>query len=52
VTRIPLASRIPSRLWRLAPARQSFVNRNLERDLATLLHADSEVRVVAAIAGG
>ena len=36
----------------LRPLVNPFVDRMLERDLAAPLRADSEVRVVAAIAGG
>jgi len=36
----------------LRPLVNPFVDKSLERDLSTPLGADSEVRVVAAIAGG
>jgi hypothetical protein len=49
---LPVADLLFDERGELRPLVNPFVDRALERDLATPLRGDSEVRVVAAIAGG
>jgi molybdopterin converting factor small subunit len=49
---LPVADLLFDERGELRPLVNPFVDRTLERDLETPLAADSEVRVVAAIAGG
>jgi molybdopterin converting factor small subunit len=49
---LPVADLLFDERGDLRPLVNPFVDRTLERDLATPLQEDSEVRVVAAIAGG
>jgi hypothetical protein len=49
---LPVADLLFDERGGLRPLVNPFVDKSLERDLTTPLRADSEVRVVAAIAGG
>ena len=49
---LPVADLLFDERGELRPLVNPFVDRALERDLTTPLRGDSEVRVVAAIAGG
>ena len=49
---LPIADLLFDERGELRPLINPFVDKSLERDLATPLRNDSEVRVVAAIAGG
>jgi molybdopterin converting factor small subunit len=49
---LPVADLLFDERGDLRPLVNPFVDKSLERDLATPLRDDSEVRVVAAIAGG
>ena len=49
---LPVADLLFDERGELRPLVNAFVDRTLERDLATPLCAETEVRVVAAIAGG
>ena len=49
---LPIADLLFDERGELRPLVNPFVDKSLERDLATPLQAHSEVRVVAAIAGG
>ena len=49
---LPIADLLFDERGDLRPLVNPFVDKSLERDLSTPLRADSEVRVVAAVAGG
>jgi len=49
---LPIADLLFDERGDLRPLVNPFVDKSLERDLTTPLRADSEVRVVAAVAGG
>jgi molybdopterin converting factor small subunit len=49
---LPIADLLFDERGELRPLVNPFVDKSLERDLATPLRNDSEVRVVAAVAGG
>ncbi len=49
---LPIADLLFDERGELRPLVNPFVDKSLERDLTTPLEAHSEVRVVAAIAGG
>ena len=49
---LPIADLLFDERGELRPLVNPFVDKSLERDLTTPLQAQSEVRVVAAIAGG
>lgn len=49
---LPVADLLFDERGALRPLVNPFVDRQLERDLATPVGADTQVRVVAAIAGG
>jgi len=49
---LPIAHLLFDERGQLRPLVNPFVDKSLERDLATPLRADSEIRVVAAVAGG
>ncbi len=49
---LPVADLLFDERGELRPLVNPFVDKSLERNLETPLRADSEVRVVAAIAGG
>ena len=49
---LPIADLLFDERDELRPLVNPFVDKSLERDLSTPLRTDSEVRVVAAVAGG